>query len=276
MGRGAGENRGKKDKKLKIDISKQTLRDMKNSNEQNKAPSKNLINALAAGFIFIAIGVLILLRNLGVIDSGLYRILISWQMLIIVLGVWSMCRRHLVSGVILAGIGVFFMIPKLAPIGIGWGSIFWPFVFILLGVIVIVHLFRPSGYFHKRGHGSWQSAPMENADNKGFIDVNNSFGSVRHIVLDKVFEGARIRTTFSGTILNLKFSSLAEGETYIDVDMTLSGLEIQVPDGCKVVTDRVAMTMAGIDDKRYYVAAPDESRKLVIRGNMTLSGIEIK
>lgn len=238
--------------------------------KNEKAPSRNVLGAIVLGGIFIAVGVLILLRNIGAIDSEIYRILLSWQMLLIVLGIWALCRRNIVAGVVTAGVGAFFMMPKLMPETWSCGTVFWPFVFILLGIIVLAHLFRPDGY-HRTRHSKGATK-----SDSGFVDINGSFASMKHIVLDKVFEGARIKTSFSGTVLNLKFSSLAEGETYIDVDMTLSGLEIHVPDGCKVETDKISMTLAGVDDKRYYVSAPDDTRKLVIRGNMTMSGIEIK
>ncbi len=248
---------------------------MEIQNEQGKNPCRCKASCrprggmLAGGLIFIAVGVLILLHNLGAIDRSLYRALLSWQMLLIVAGVWSMFSRHLVGGVLLAGVGAFFMIPMLAPVGSGWTATYWPFIFILLGIIVILNLFRP----HRRRDASRQTSLCQS---EGFVDVDNSFGMVRHIVLDPVFEGARIRTKFSGTILDLKHTSLAEGETCIDVDMTMSGLEIHVPEGWTVMTNQVVMTMAGVDDKRYYAVAPDTSRKIVIRGNMTLSGIEIK
>ncbi len=110
----------------------------------------------------------------------------------------------------------------------------------------------------------------------GFVEVDNSFASVRHIVLDSVFKGARIRTRGSGTVLDLAHTTLAEGETYIDVDMSLSGLELHIPDGWTVVTDPLSLKLAGIEDKRYYRTAPDSTRRLVVRGSMYLSGIEIK
>ena len=180
--------------------------------------------------------------------------------------------RHLTSGIILAGVGVFFIIPMLAPVGCGWTATFWPFIFILIGIVVIVHLFRPRGRVTKRE----EPCHTTEESTEGFVDVDNSFGVVRHIVLDPVFEGARIRTRFCGTILDLKRTALAEGDTYVDVDMTFSGLEIHVPEGWAVIVDQVAMTMAGVDDKRYYPSATDTSRRLIIRGRMTLSGIEIK
>lgn len=226
---------------------------------------------LIAGLIFIALGMLILMHNLGAIYTWLYRILLSWQMLLVVLGLWAICRRRFVGGIALAGTGAFFMIPLLTPVGHGWMATYWPFIFIILGVIVLARLFRPSG--HCRGCGSHRMAVTDAKD--GFVEVDNSFGAVRHIVLDPVFNGARVHTRYSGTILDLKRTTLVEGKTYIDLDMVLSGLELYVPDGWTVVVE-AAVSMAGIDDQRYSSGAPDNSCKLVIRGNISLSGVVIK
>ncbi len=237
-------------------------------NQKQKMPRRGRANILVAGLLLIAAGVLLLLNNLGVIEPELYRALFSWQMLLIVLGVWAIGVRNTIGGVILIGVGAYFMVLKMTPLGSGWTL---PFVFIILGIIVLVHLFRPCR--GRCGCGAWEAAG-ETED--GFVSVDNSFASVRHIVLDPVFKGARIRTKFSGTILDLKRTTLAEGETCIDLDLAFSGLELYVPDSWTVVTEPLGLQLAGVEDKRYHPAAADNSRKLVIRGHMALSGIEIK
>ena len=252
------------------------MKETKKQPDRRSTSCRNRMNTLIMGLILIAVGVLILLRNLGAIEPELYRVLFSWQMLLIVLGgIWAIYLRHLVSGILLAGVGAFFMIPLLTPAGSGWTATYWPFIFILLGIVVLIHLFRPSrgGKIHRHGNDCWRNTVAESKD--GFIEVNNSFGAVRHIILDPVFRGARIRTTCSGTILDLKRTTLTEGETYIDVDMTLSGLELHVPEDWTVVVEQLSIMLAGVDEKRYYTAAVDSSRKLILRGNITLSGIEI-
>ncbi len=237
-------------------------------NQKQKIPRRGRVNILVAGLLLIAVGVLLLLNNLGVIEPELYRALFSWQMLLIVLGVWAIGVRNTIGGVILIGVGACFMLTKMTPLGSGWTL---PFIFIILGIIVLVHLFRPCR--GRCGRGAWEAAG-ETED--GFVSVDNSFASVRHIVLDPVFRGARIRTKFSGTILDLKRTTLAEGETCIDLDLTFSGLELYVPDSWTVVTEPLGLQLAGVEDKRYNPATADNSRKLVIRGHMALSGIEIK
>ena len=52
-------------------------------------------------FIFITAGVLLLARNLGWISYTLFGILVSWQMLLILLGIYLMLRRQILLGGIL-------------------------------------------------------------------------------------------------------------------------------------------------------------------------------
>jgi hypothetical protein len=226
----------------------------------------------------IVLGVLMILRNMGMIEAKVYQLLLPT--LAIGVGIWSLLnKRHYAAGILMAAVGIYFLLPRLVS-GIGWTPVwpswltFWPLACILLGVTLLTYLFRPTYYTRSYFNNGVDETVSEAQD--GFVEVNNSFGSVRHIVLDTVFKGARIRTKFSGTVLDLTRTTLGEGETYIDVDMSLSGLELRLPDGWMVVTDPLSLNLAGIEDKRYYRMASDPSRRLVIRGGMSLSGIEIK
>lgn len=241
--------------------------------QEKRSPRTPRRPAVVMALSLIAVGVLILLYRQRLIEVDLYRLLLPG--IVIGLGIVSMLKRHLGAGVLLAGIGLFFLIPRIFP-EIGWTvswSTLWPFLLILLGIVLLLQMLRPGGCGCR--HDSCAAGPGTKTDD-GFVEVNGSFAGVRHIVLDPVFRGARIRTTFSGTILDLKHTTLAEGDTFIDIDTTLSGLELHLPDNWTVVTHPLALALAGVEDKRFLSVAPDPSRRLVLRGSMTLSGVEIK
>ena len=50
-------------------------------------PSHSRLNTVTTAAVFIIVGLLFLGRNFGIIDSDLFGILVSWQMLLIVVGV---------------------------------------------------------------------------------------------------------------------------------------------------------------------------------------------
>ena len=58
-------------------------------------PHHRRLNTLATAAVFIIVGLLYLGRNFGLIDSYLFDILVSWQMLLVVVGVVNLIKRLL-------------------------------------------------------------------------------------------------------------------------------------------------------------------------------------
>ena len=241
--------------------------------QKNPSPRSYRLNVLGWGTLLIAVGLVILGRNLGMIDNGLFRIIISWQSLLIVLGIWSLFTRHPIGGVVLIGVGAFFLIPKISDVGAGWVATYWPLIFILLGIIVLIRLMRPA----KRSGHHYDFTDKTVSDTRdGFVDSSNSFSGVRHIVLDPVFRGASIRNSFGGTVLDLRRTTLEGPETVIDVDVSVGGLEIYLP-GSWIVVDKISPFMGAVEDKRYApVPDPENTQRLILTGKVTLGGVELK
>lgn len=243
--------------------------------DEGSSPRRETIHGIGIAAIFIFAGIFILGRNLGWIEHSLYRIVISWQMLLIVLGIFSLIKRQTTGGLILIGVGGFFLLPHLFTTDYYSVRTFWPLVFVLIGVILLV---RP-----KHGRGCFDSHKWEKPSQKGsysnengFVNSNNTFGSVRQIVLDPVFKGAVLVNRFGGTVLDLRHTTIEPGETFIDVDCAFGGVEIFVPYNWTVKTS-VNSVFSGTEDKRYrHSDLPDTTFKLIIRGNASFSGIEIK
>ncbi|MDP3452973.1 MAG: DUF5668 domain-containing protein [Bacteroidales bacterium] len=237
--------------------------------------SRETIHGIGIAAIFIFAGIFILGRNLGWIEHSVYRIVISWQMLLIVIGLFSLIKRQTTTGLILMGVGGFFLLPHLFTTNYYSVRTFWPLVFVLIGVILLV---RPKNAWgcsdrHRRYRPTQQGAV--NNEN-GFVTSNNSFGSVRQLVLDPVFKGAVLTNRFGGTVLDLRHTTIEPGETFIDVDCAFGGIEIYVPHNWTVKTS-VNSVFSGTEDKRYRgTDLSDMTYKLIIRGNASFSGIEIK
>ncbi|PKO96441.1 MAG: hypothetical protein CVU12_04975 [Bacteroidetes bacterium HGW-Bacteroidetes-7] len=236
---------------------------------------KNKCNSILIAAIFIAVGAILVGRNLGLIDYAIYRILLSWQMLLIVIGL-SIVRRQTTGGIVLIGVGSFFLIPHITGLGHNWASTYWPLIFVFIGLVMIVKMF--SG---KKDNYGWHKGDMFTADaeystDEGFVTSDISFGSVRQIVLAPVFKGARISNRFGGTIIDLRHTTLETTETYIDLDCSFGGIEIYVPDNwlVKVTTQNF---FGGTDDKRYKsIEFTDSTKKLIIRGHISFGGLEVK
>ena len=74
-------------------------------------PSHSKLNTVVTAAVFIIVGLLFLGRNFGVIDSDLFDILVSWQMLLIVVGVVNLIKRHFFGGMRMIAIGTYFLFP---------------------------------------------------------------------------------------------------------------------------------------------------------------------
>lgn len=246
-----------------------------NQIEKGSSLRHHKVNTIILAVILIAAGLVIFAHKQGYVNEQAYNILISWQMLLVVLGVWSVVRRNWYSGVLLIGIGAFFLIPMLTGAGAGWARTYWPLSLVLLGILIIIRMIRGGKKDNGReAHHHDQETSYNTED--GFVVSENFMGAVRHIVLDPVFKGARIRNSFGGTVLDLRHTTLADSETFIDIDCTCGGIEIFVPNGWTVVSNIHPM-LAGCDDKRFkHGGEPDLAHKLILRGRITLGGIEIK
>lgn len=230
---------------------------------------------LALAVILILAGFILFARKLGYVDYHVYRIVMSWQMLLIVLGCISLIGKRYYNGIALIGIGLFFMIPKFIGAGYEWPGTYWPLLLIMAGIFIIVKMRRP-GPDHRAHMGRHFSKNASYNPEDGFIVSNNVFGSVRQIVLDPVFKGASIKNTFGGTILDLRHTKLEDAETYVDVDCLFGGVEIYVPSRWLVIMN-VQPVLGGSDDKRLRTEAETETdHKLVISGRVTFGGVEIK
>ena len=238
-------------------------------------PSHSKLNTLVTAAIFIIVGLLFLGRNFGIIDSYLFHILVSWQMLLIVVGVVNLIKRHFFGGVITIAIGAYFLLPEISGIKGEWAGIFWPVLLILVGIMI---LFKPKRH---RFNSHWDKRRPEYAkeiysSEDGFVVSDNTFGSVQQIVLDPVFKGAQIKNAFGGTVLDLRRSKLEAPRTFIDIDCTFGGVEIYLPSDWNLLT-QIDAFIGGCDDKRYNSSVEiDKEHILVVRGKVSFGGIEFK
>lgn len=247
---------------------------------------------LLIALLFILSGILLFARNMGWITNDLFNLIVSWHSLLIVLGGYSMIRRHYISGIILLLIGIYFLIGGLSWLPENSQAMVWPFALIIAGVLFF---FKPRHRRHwddKRHrfhhHREWmmhehleQDGPnctnnqQKYESEDGFLRSDNTFGGVRHVVLDDLFKGGVVRTSCGGTTIDLRHTHIAPGETYIDLDCSWGGVEIYVPSDWKVVFKCNAF-FGGCEDKRWQSGNINKESVLVIRGKLSFGGLEVK
>ncbi|WP_418697148.1 LiaF transmembrane domain-containing protein [Bacteroides sp.] len=264
--------------------------------EKQKFPSHKSSGKILVASLFILSGALLFARNMGLITYELFDVVVSWQSLLIILGIYSMVHRHYIGGTILVLVGAYFLIGGLSWLPENSQAMLWPLALVLIGILFLVksrsrerwvkqHM-REHMREHVRRGRNFASASTEAGDtddantqqcesDNGFLRSNNTFGAVRHVVLDEVFKGASIRTSFGGTTIDLRHTHLPLGETYIDLDCSCGGVELFIPADWKVVIKCNAF-FGGCEDKRWQGANINQDCILIIRGNVSLGGLEIK
>lgn len=228
------------------------------------------INTFFLAISFIVVGLMLVGKNLGVVDPFWFRIVISWQMLLIVIGVANLFKRQYIAGAVTIGIGVFFMFPLVSR----WGT-WWPLIFVAVGILILFRRNFNRSFAYGKGPDNPRYAGDELLSEDGFLVSDNTFGTVQQIVFDPVFRGAVLKCTFGSTVLDLRRTSLEQRETYVDVECTFGGIEIYVPANWNVQA-QLECVFGGNEDKRYHAAPTDTDHVLILRGKVTFSGIQLK
>lgn len=227
---------------------------------------------------FIYVGIIWQSAQMGYITSHLSHILISWQVLLIYIGVWSLINGHrILPGIVAILAGGLFLLPETGLVEEEWAHLNWPLALILIGILVLVKPFFPG---RKIRQHRLQINPGRGTSNyvctEGYIESVNTFGSIEQIVLDPVFKGAQLKNTFGGIVLDLRRTRLEAPQTFIDVECTFGGIEIYVPANWNMQT-QVKATIGGCENKRYTgYTEIDHEHVLIIRGNITFGGLELK
>jgi predicted membrane protein len=260
---------------------------MKNENEKSYYPGYH--KGLGFGLVLMLIGIVFLGFNFGLIPGSLKSVIISWQMLLIGIGVINLFRQHFISGVILLFVGGFFLTPKLVPSLDGqFITIYWPLLLIAAGVLILIsQILKPThfneywnrksknhAYYHHHHHYRDNNYSKWQGNSEGFSE-NSVFANGEHIVLDPEFKGGDINAVFGGIKLDLRKTSLPVGETFLEVNAVFGGITIFVPDDWYVET-HLDSIFGGFKDSRILKEPLDTTKKLIITGSCVFGGGELR
>lgn len=265
-------------------------------NEVKNSFRTGYTKGLGFGVILMLIGVVFLGFNFGFIPGELRHVIISWPMLLIVIGISNYFKRHIFSGTILVLIGSFFLIPRFIEafpayfpgINGNFTHVYWPLLLIAAGILIITgkmfgskwgfdewnHEHRHHRQRHFRNHQNRFEQKTWSTNSDGF-SKNSVFGSGDHIVLDPEFKGGDLNAVFGGITLDLRRTNLPEGETVLEVNAVFGGITIYVPADWHVETHLDAV-FGGFQDNRMPKEPIDKTRKLIISGSCVFGGGELR
>lgn len=254
-------------------------------NEQNKRRNKN--NSILVGAILIVIGCVFALYNMQIIPWEIKNILISWQMLLIIIGIFSLSSGNKTPGIILIVIGSFFIIPKLSHLIPGLLTIsaqftnnFWPILLIVVGLIVIFTSRNHNNKNQKTNSNYDSTNTNDNSGNssyeRGYIHCDCTFSGSKIVFSEPILKGGSVSSTFGGAVIDLRYTSLDPTNIpCLNIKILFGGVTILVPDDWSIEIRKSAI-FGGFIDNRYVKPYSGEKQHLIIKVDCLFGGGEIK
>lgn len=240
-------------------------------------PSSRLFSAKAiAGYALIAVGILFMLENLGII--GGYSLWEFWPVVLIAVGVGHAFRPgqqgQRVWGLVEIAFGLFFLLRTL---GVFWISI-WkvvPAILVVGGAYLIWQAVRSAGRAAALAPGGPGGA-VGAGEPVHYLNEFALFGGGNRTVRSLDFRGGDVSVIFGGFEIDLRDVTMAADSATVDVFALFGGVVLRVPETWNVVLNATAI-LGSSEYKPRPVVAPDRpSKALMVTGVVICGGIEVK
>ena len=233
---------------------------------------KGVTSQVVLGLLVIAMGLLFLLDNMGLID--MHRAFSFWPMLFVIVGTVKLCDTRSQGGTLLGaglvGVGILMMLDRLDIIDFNWRTM-WPLVLIGLGAFLVAKALRSRGVF-KGAPGQEGMGMLDGAGDGDVVDITAILGGYERRIATQHFRGGEITAVMGGCELDMRGASI-QGEAVINVFAFWGGVTIKCPPDWTVILLGTPI-LGGFEEKT--VVPPDGSKRLVIRGYAIMGGVEIR
>ena len=228
------------------------------------------------GIFLIAVGGIWILERMGWLPSFWGDILISWQMLLIGIGVFSLISGNKTAGTILVVIGGFFLLPDIVHIPFEIRRVVgWPIFVILIGLALLY----TSSSKHRRGAPSFDTGQHAGArPGMDYFDDFVVFGGREVYINSQNFVGGKTSSVFGGAEYDLRQARLSPNGAVVDCLAVFGGCGFKVPPDWTVKNEVTAIFGAFTDKRGSTInhVASDPSKTLIIKGFAAFGGVEIK
>ena len=238
--------------------------------EGRQMPKENRFstnNRILIGVVLVLAGLFLVIRNTGFFPEFIDNVIFSWPMLLVAIGlVMTLGSTEKTGGIIVMAVGGFFMIPLLFRETFHMYNMFWPSIFIIVGVIFIVS--------RRRG---WNAVTTKGVIGDDWVDYVNVFSGGERQIVSQNFKGGKITAVFGGIELDLTKAGLAPGISYLEIACVFGGATLIVPDDWHI-TIEVTPVLGGFTDSRKLSPGRtvDPSKHLIVKGAVVFGGGEVK
>jgi len=224
-------------------------------------------NRILIGVILVIAGLFLVIRNTGFFPEFIDNVIFSWPMLLVAIGlIMTIGATEKTAGVIIMAVGGFFMIPLIFRETFHMYNMFWPSIFIIVGIIFIL----------TKRHG-WNVGTSKGVGGDDYIDYVNVFSGGERQIVSQNFQGGKISAVFGGIELDLTKAKLASGVSTLEIACVFGGATIIVPDDW-FITIEVTPVLGGFTDSRKLTPGRtiDSTKHLLIKGAVVFGGGEVK
>lgn len=249
-----------------------------NQNEQSNFPYRRNSNKnTILGILFLIVGGVLIANRMGLISEYLFHLVISWQALLIGIGIMQIVsNRHSFGGIVLIILGGIFILPKMIILPLAYGHLVFPTGLVVIGIVLIIRAtLKPNNNFQSNFRQRFNEGKIDFSND--YIDEHYVFGGKNLNVTSRNFKGGRIEAIFGGGKINFMNAELStESKNILEVDLIFGGLEIIVPRDWNVII-RINAVLGGFTEKDTIVGnIIDPTKELVIIGKTIFGGGEIK
>jgi predicted membrane protein len=218
------------------------------------------------GVVLIIFGSFWILERLHIFPDAFSDLIISWQSLLIVIGIIALINGSETTGWILILIGAFFMIPHMFEIPWELRRLTWPSLLVVLGVLLLLRYNKP--------HRGIKEGGLKNIN---FFDDFVIFGGREMMINSQSLVGGKSTSIFGGSEYDLRSAQLSENGAVIDCVSIFGGTGFKVPPDW-TVKNEVTTILGAFADKRGPIVLDSQnlSKTLIIRGFTAFGGIEVK
>jgi predicted membrane protein len=232
-----------------------------------------------AGAIIITIGLFLLAKSLGFLpyDIELHD---YWPLILIAIGLFRLIFPNSSGsyfwGPVLILTGAFFQAHYLHLISVPIQKM-WPLIPIVIGVKIMLRpFFKSEKKYHTAFIHCRSDAPGEeqnNATNDDTVAISLVLSGGKYSFCSPRLKGGYISVSLAGCEIDFTKADFEPDTITIDVNLLLGGIEMRIPETWSVSYAGTPV-LGAFENKTRPVSVP--AKKLLIRGSITLAGIEVK
>ncbi|HEY1206698.1 MAG: DUF5668 domain-containing protein [Bryobacteraceae bacterium] len=223
----------------------------------------------AFGSIVLAVGVILLLDRMGILDEA-QIFPFFWPAVLLVGGLLALSRSTASGGRVWGGIltaaGILLVLDRLGYARFSFHAL-WPLVLIGIGITLV---WRTLEGPPRESSG----APVPDAN---LMNQFAAFGGGELKSDAKDFRGGEVLAVFGGYQVDLRKASIVGSPAVLHANAMFGGIEIRVPRSWRVILDGLPL-LGGYTDETEHPDAPSgvPVPELIVKGFATFGGVVVK